>query len=212
VRFELEGKRPRIHPDARVAHSAVLRGDVSVGAGCVILDGAVLSAESGPIILGRDCVIMEHAVLRGTVGHACTLGDGILVGPHAHLTGCTIEDEVFVATGASIFNGARLGRGSEVRIGATVHVNSHLAAGTMLPIGWIAVGNPAQSFAPQEHATLWPIQKAMGFSETVWGARQKRPQGEHIRRYARRLRARLRQEKPIEDGGDPEVDREVNRE
>jgi carbonic anhydrase/acetyltransferase-like protein (isoleucine patch superfamily) len=197
--FALQGKRPQIHPEATIAKSAVLRGDVSVGAGSVILDGAVLSAESGPVRIGAHCVIMEHAVVRGVVGNACHVGDGVLIGPHAHVSGCSIEDDVFVATGASIFNGAHLGRASEVRIGAVVHVNSHLPAAALVPIGWIAVGNPAQAFPPEAHATLWPIQKALGFSATVWGSPDPRPTGEHIRRYARGLRRRLQLEEALPD-------------
>jgi hypothetical protein len=34
----------------------------------------------------------------------------------AHIVGCTIEDDVFIATGAAVFHAARLGRGSEVRV------------------------------------------------------------------------------------------------
>jgi carbonic anhydrase/acetyltransferase-like protein (isoleucine patch superfamily) len=48
---------------------------------------------------------MEQAVLRGTARHPVRLADHVLVGPHAHLTGCTVEDSVFVATGACVFNG-----------------------------------------------------------------------------------------------------------
>jgi hypothetical protein len=39
---------------------------------------------------------------------------------------------------------ARLGRGVEVRIKGIVHVNTALEDGAMVPIGWVAVGNPAR--------------------------------------------------------------------
>jgi carbonic anhydrase/acetyltransferase-like protein (isoleucine patch superfamily) len=202
--LELQGKRPRIDPRAWVAPTAVVRGDVVVGAGSVVLDGAVLTAESGAVRIGQECVVMECAVLRGVVGHECVLGDGVLVGPHTHLSGCTVEDEVFIATRASIFNGARLGRASEVRIGAVVHVNSQLTAETMVPIGWVAVGDPAQLFPPEAHDALWPIQKAMRFGETVWGSRHPPRQGESIRRYAAGLRQRLGSGRGLAtDGDDP---------
>jgi carbonic anhydrase/acetyltransferase-like protein (isoleucine patch superfamily) len=56
-----------------------------------------------------------------------------------------------------------------VRINAVVHVNSRVAENTTVPIGWIAVGDPAQLFPPSAHDELWPIQRAMDFPRTVFG-------------------------------------------
>src|SRR6201982_2936728 len=113
---------PSVHPDAYVAPTAVLSGQVSVGAGSCVLHGAVLTDDGGSVEVGANCVIMEHAVLRGTPRHALTIGDHVLAGPHCYLTGCTIGDEVFIATGAMVFNGARMGRASSVALGGTVHI------------------------------------------------------------------------------------------
>jgi gamma-carbonic anhydrase len=68
-----------------------------------------------------------------------------------------------------VFPGARIGHGSEVRINAVVHVNSTLRPGATVPIGWIAVGDPADLFPPDAHEELWPIQRAMDFPRTVFG-------------------------------------------
>jgi carbonic anhydrase/acetyltransferase-like protein (isoleucine patch superfamily) len=116
------GKRPTIDPTAWVAPDATLCGDVTIGPGVRILHGARLVGEAGGAIrIGRDVIIMENAVIRASTKHPCTIGDHCLIGPSAHVTGATLEDEVFVATGAAIFHGAALGRGSEVRVHATVH-------------------------------------------------------------------------------------------
>ena len=53
----------------------------------------------------------------------------MLVGPHAHVNGATIEDEVFLATGAAVFPGATVGHGAEVRIHGVVQVNTTLEPG-----------------------------------------------------------------------------------
>jgi carbonic anhydrase/acetyltransferase-like protein (isoleucine patch superfamily) len=90
-------------------------------------------------------------VLRGRADHPLTLGDAVLVGPHAHLNGATLEDEVFVATGVSVFAGATVGRGSELRINSVLHVRSTLPPGSVVPIGWIAAGDPAELFSPDRH-------------------------------------------------------------
>jgi hypothetical protein len=64
---------------------------------------------------------------------------------------------------------ARIGAGAEVRINGVVHVNSALAEGAVVPIGWIAVGDPAQIFPPDRHDDIWAIQRELDFPGTVLG-------------------------------------------
>ena len=144
-----EKMQQRIDPTARIAPTAVICGNVSVGPNTSIGFGAVIVAESGRIEIGANCVIMDTAVLRGIKNAPLLLGDNVLVGPRAHLTGCTIEDDVFLATGATIFNGAHIGRRSEVRINGIVHIRTRLPAGSTVPLNWIAVGDPA-NILPQK--------------------------------------------------------------
>ena len=164
-----DGVLPQIDATAWVAPNAVLCGNVTVGPGSRIMYGAQVIAESGSISIGRECIIMENAVLRSSVRHPLSIGNNCLVGPNAHVVGCTVEDEVFIATGAAIFHSARLGKGSEVRINGVVHLKTHLAPGETVPIGWVAVGSPAQVLPPSEHERIWEIQKALNFPLTVYG-------------------------------------------
>jgi carbonic anhydrase/acetyltransferase-like protein (isoleucine patch superfamily) len=163
------GHSPRIHRDAYVAPNALICGNVTVGPGCRILFGAQVIAESGSITLGRECIVMENAVLRSSERHRLSIGNNCLIGPNAHVVGCTIEDEVFVATGAAIFHSAHLGKRCEVRVNGVVHVRSELAAGETVPIGWVAVGRPAQILPPHEHEKIWGLQKPLNFPLTVYG-------------------------------------------
>jgi carbonic anhydrase/acetyltransferase-like protein (isoleucine patch superfamily) len=92
---------------------------------------------------------------------------------------------VFLATGVSVFPGAQIGRGSEVRINGVVHVNSRVEPDTTVPIGWIAVGDPARLFAPDAHEELWEIQEAMDFPGTVFGLAREEASMERVcARYA----------------------------
>lgn len=163
------GKSPRIDPTAYVAPNAMICGDVSIGPGSRVLFGAQLVAEGGSIELGRECIVMENAVVRSTARHDLRIGSHCLLGPHSHLVGCTLEDEVFVATGASVFHGAHLERGCEVRVNAVVHLKTRLATGQTVPIGWVAVGSPAQLLPPNEHERIWAIQQPLNFPLTVYG-------------------------------------------
>ena len=148
--IEHDGVSPQIDPAAWVAPNAVVCGNVTLGPGCRIMYGAQVIAESGSISIGCECIVMENAVLRSSARHPLNIGNNCLVGPNAHVVGCTVEDEVFIATGATVFHSSCLGRGSEVRINGVVHLKSRLAAGETVPIGWVAVGNPAQILPPAE--------------------------------------------------------------
>ena len=77
-----------------------------------------------------------------------------------------------MATGGSLFPGARLGSGVEVRINGVVHVNTVLEDGALVPIGWVAVGDPAQILPPGEHERIWAIQEGLDFPRTVFGLRR----------------------------------------
>ena len=186
-----EGKRPQVDPSARIAPNATLCGEVTVGANSSIGFNAVLTAESGPIVIGADCVVMDGAVIRGLKRFPVTLGDRVLVGPRAYLTGCAVEDDVFLATGVAIFNGARIETRAEVRINGVVHLRSRLPAGAVVPIGWTAVGDPAEILPPVKHDEIWAIQEPLNFPKTVFGV-DRPPPGQSIMptvmpRYARAL-------------------------
>lgn len=81
----------------------------------------------------------------------------------------TVCGEVFIATGAAIFHGANLGKGSEVRVHGTVHLRAWLEPGTTVPIGWVAVGNPAQILPPDQHDRIWAVQEPLNFPDWVYG-------------------------------------------
>ncbi|WP_199547822.1 gamma carbonic anhydrase family protein [Streptomyces sp. N35] len=167
--IEHRGRRPSVHPSAYVSPAAVLCGAVTLGEGVRVLHGAVLTAEDGEVRIGTNTVVMEQALLRGRDGHPATVGSCVLIGPHAHVNGATIEDEVFVATGASVFPGAVAGTRSELRINSVLHANSTLPPDTVLPIGWIAAGTPARLFSPDRHEALQPAQMELDFPRTVYG-------------------------------------------
>ncbi len=101
--IEHDGVSPQIDPAAWVAPNAVVCGNVTLGPGCRIMYGAQVIAESGSISIGRECIVMENAVLRSSARHPLNIGNNCLVGPNAHVVGCTVEDEVFIATGAAVF-------------------------------------------------------------------------------------------------------------
>jgi carbonic anhydrase/acetyltransferase-like protein (isoleucine patch superfamily) len=182
--FEHRGKRPRVHPTAYIAPNAVVAGDVRIGPDARVLFGAVLSAEDGHVALGERCIVMEHALVRGRARHPAVLGDDVLVGPQAHVNGAHVEAGAFLATGAALFPGCRIGAGAEVRIHAVVQVNTVLAPGATVPIGWVAVGDPAQILPPGRHDDIWAVQQGLDFPGTVYGVARDTPAAERMRRQS----------------------------
>ena len=193
MRIRHLGTAPSVHPDAYVAPTAVLSGEVRVGPGSCIMHGAVLAAEGGQVEIGANCVIMENAVLRGTLQNPLIMGDHVLAGPHSHLTGCGIADEVFIATGARVFNGAQLGRASSVALGGTVHIGCVVPPLGRVPIGWVAVGEPAVMYPPdQAEAIREAIAKVGGgFLPFVFGIDEAADRREQMQAALRRYTAAI---------------------
>ena len=195
MRVEHRGRRPRIDPTAWVAPTAVLSGEVIVGPGARILHGAVLTAEGrAPLTVGRECVVMEHAVLRAAGRWPLTLENHVLVGPHAHLSGCTIGAGCFLATGAMVFNGARLGAACVVALGGKVHLDTELAEGTFVPIGFIAIGRPGKIYPPEQAPAVHEELNKIGFMRHVFGVDptgkvRQAVMAEALARYTRALAA-----------------------
>jgi len=186
--IEHAARSPKIHETAWVAPTATVSGDVEIGPETRVLFGAVLTADGGPIRISAQCVIMENAVLRGTSKHALSIGDRVLVGPRSYLSGCTVGDEAFLATGTAVFNGAQIGRRAEVRINGVVHVLTVLGDDSVVPIGWVAVGDPATILPPDRHDEIWAIQESLDFPGEVFGVdRSPSMMTEIMERYTRGL-------------------------
>jgi hypothetical protein len=56
-----------------------------------------------------------------------------------------------------------------------LHVGSRLRPGTVVPIGWIAAGDPAELFSPDRHDALWEVQRDLDFPGTVYGVPRDTP-------------------------------------
>ena len=175
MRFERLGAEPRIHPGAVVAPTAVISGDVTIGDGCQVLHGAVLTAEGSPIVIGEHVIVMENALIRASAVHPVRIGSHVLVGPMASISGATIDDDVYLATGSRVVNGARIGVGSLVRMGAVVHLKTTLPPGTVVPLGWVAIGDPMQLLPAAEAAAISAAREELDFPGFVFGLDRSAP-------------------------------------
>ncbi len=173
--YEHLGARPRIHESAVIAPTAVISGDVEIGADCQVLHGAVITAEGGPISLGENVIVMENAIVRASSANPVHIGDHVLIGPGASVSGAVIGNEVFLATGTRVFNGAKIGDRAEVRINAVVHLRTTLPEDAVVPIGWVAVGEPLLVLSPDKHEEIWAAQRELDFPGYVFGVDRDTP-------------------------------------
>lgn len=128
---------PSIHAEAFVHASAVIIGQVRIGAQSSVWPNVTLRGDDGPIAVGRQTSIQDGTVVHMTEGRSTTtVGDRVTVGHGVILHGCTIEDDCIIGMGSIILDGAVVERGSIVGAGALVPPGKRVRAGT------VVVGNP----------------------------------------------------------------------
>ena len=124
----------------------------------------------------RRSIVMENTVIRGRARHSAVIGNDVLVGPHAHVNGARVGGGCFLATGVALFWRCVARTGSEMRIHGVVQVNTVPPPGITVPIGRVAVGDPAKIY-PGEHEQIRGIQVSVDFPGTVYGVTRDMPAG-----------------------------------
>lgn len=106
-----DGKTPEIDPTAFLAPTAVIIGNVTIGAESSIWFGAVIRGDDPDhgIVIGRRTSIQENCVVH--VGHwgPTRVGDDVTVGHGAKFECCTIGDRSVIGMNAVILQNARIG-------------------------------------------------------------------------------------------------------
>ena len=136
--LSFDGKEPWIAPDAFVAPTAVLIGDVVVEEGASVWFGAVLRGDFDRIVVGAGSSIQDNCVLHTNEDLPTLVGRNVTVGHLYLLEGCVIEDEALVGMGSIILNRARIGRRAMLAAGSVVKEDGEI------PPAVLAAGAPAE--------------------------------------------------------------------
>ncbi len=147
--FSFEGRSPRVHPDAWVAPTATLVGDVTVEAHASVWYGAVLRADFGAIVVREGANVQDGSVLHGGADPVTEIGAGATVGHLCVVHGCTIGAQALIGNGAVVQDGAVIGERALVAAGSTV------TPGTRIPPEVVATGTPARVRGPLEGTARW---------------------------------------------------------
>jgi carbonic anhydrase/acetyltransferase-like protein (isoleucine patch superfamily) len=138
MQFEFEGIRPRVHEETFIAPTAVLIGDVTIGARASIWFGAVLRGDFGAIVVGDGSNVQDNVVIHASERSPTLIGAGVTIGHLATLESCIVEDDAFIGMGAVVLSEAKIGAGALIAAGAVV------GEGFEVPPGMLAAGVPAR--------------------------------------------------------------------
>lgn len=136
------GKKPTVHPSAHVAEGAKLAGDVTVGENSTIWFNAVLRGDLAPVRIGRETNIQDGVVGHVNENQALVVGDRVSVGHGAVIHACTIGDGALIGMGAIVLDGAEVGEEALVGAGSVVTPNSKVPPRTLV------LGIPAKPVRP----------------------------------------------------------------
>lgn len=136
--IEMNGKRPRVAPDAFVAPTAVLIGDVTIESQASVWWGAVIRADWNTITVGERSSIQDNCVIHCTVMGGASVGADVTVGHAAVLHGCTVGDGALIGINSTVLDGAVIGDGAAVSAGSCVTPRTEVEP------GWLVGGVPAK--------------------------------------------------------------------
>ena len=136
--FKFLPNRVEAGPTAWIAPNAVMVGDVRIGPDASVWYGCVLRGDMEPIRIGARTNIQDLTLVHVDRDCPAIIGDGVTVGHHAVIHGCTIGNDVLIGMGAVVLSGATVGDGALVAAGAVVR------EGFDVPPGMVAAGVPAK--------------------------------------------------------------------
>ncbi|KAL6782019.1 CAG2 [Auxenochlorella protothecoides x Auxenochlorella symbiontica] len=160
----LGNRVPSLAPDAWVAPSAVVIGDVDLYDQASIWYGAVLRGDLNTIKVGAFSNVQDRTVIHAasssptglpaatTIGHYVTVGQGCL------LRSVTLEDQVVVGDRCVLLEGSLVERQSVLAPGSV------LPPGRRVPAGELWAGNPARfvrKLSRDEAAGIVPLANSM---------------------------------------------------
>ena len=144
-----EGKTPNIHPTAYVDETALVIGDVTIGAHTSIWPMCVLRGDVHSISIGERSNIQDGTIVHVTHdgeyspgGSPTYIGNDVTVGHAAIIHACTLEDECLIGMNTTVLDRAVVKK--HVMVGA----GSVVGPGKELESGFLYVGSPTKQVRP----------------------------------------------------------------
>ena len=136
--YAIDGIVPVVDPTAFVHPTAVLIGDVIVGAGCYVGPCASLRGDFGRLVLEPGANLQDTCVMHGFPGTYTVVGEDGHIGHGAVLHGCKVGRNALIGMNAVIMDNAVIGESAMVAACAFVRAGVEIAARSL------AAGMPAR--------------------------------------------------------------------
>lgn len=136
--YSIDGLIPVVSPSAYVHPTAVLIGDVIIGADCYIGPGACLRGDFGRLIIKRGANVQDTCVMHGFPGSDTIIEEDGHIGHGAVLHGCHIGVNAMVGMNAVVMDEVTVGES------AIVAASAFVKAGTQIPPKVLVAGVPGR--------------------------------------------------------------------
>ena len=146
--YSIDGVTPIVDPSAYVHPTAVLIGNVVIGAGCYIGPCASLRGDFGRIIVKAGANIQDNCVIHSFPGKIALVEENGHIGHGAVLHGCVVRRDALVGMKSVILDGAEIGESSIVGACALVLAGMQTAPRSLV------TGAPAKLIRPLTDAEL----------------------------------------------------------
>lgn len=158
VVYAINGVTPVVDPTAYVHPSAVLIGDVIVGAGCYVGPCASLRGDFGRIEIHAGANLQDACVAHGFPGTDTVVAEDGHIGHGAILHGCVIERNALIGMNAVVNDHAVIGES------AFVAAMAFVKAKMVVPPRTLAAGMPARVVrALTEQELAWKIEGTQSY-------------------------------------------------
>ena len=146
---------PQADPSSYIAETAVITGDVVIGADCNIWDGVVIRGDMNKIRIGNGVSIQENTTLHVSRDENAyvTIADKSLIGHGCIIHGCQIETNCLIGMGATILDGTIIRENTMVAAGSLVPGKKEFPPNVLL------MGSPAKAVRELSEAEIEQIKK-----------------------------------------------------
>jgi carbonic anhydrase/acetyltransferase-like protein (isoleucine patch superfamily) len=131
-------KKPKIDKTSFVHEKAVVIGDVTIGKHASIWPGVVLRGDVNSIEIGDYSNIQDNSVVHVDFDISVKVGNYVTVGHSVTLHACTIGDGALIGMGSTLLDGVEVGEG------AIIAAASLLVPRTKVPPRTLWRGSPAR--------------------------------------------------------------------
>ncbi|UOD49550.1 gamma carbonic anhydrase family protein [Orrella daihaiensis] len=148
--YQLEDLTPQIDDSAYVHESAVIIGDVRIGARASIWPNVSIRGDNIRIDIRAGSNIQEGCVLHVDPDTPLTVHENVTVGHQAMLHGCTIHSGSLIGMQAIVLNHAVIGKNCLIGAGAIIPEGREIPDGSLV----IGIGKIVRTLSDEEIATM----------------------------------------------------------